>query len=129
MAAGEGALDNLKAAIKKAAQPAPAGADKAPWADLLVHVKPFVDEANSQPAKRKGDDKYRKMLLSSFEGGDDQLSVRIDAARAQDRGRSHAAERAPPLRRQSRVRLLPRKPRRDFAKGLKASPRALGICG
>jgi hypothetical protein len=77
VAAGEGALDNLKAAIKKAAQPAPAGADKAPWAELRVHVKPFVDEANSQPAKRKGDDKYRKMLLSSFEGGDDQLSVRM----------------------------------------------------
>jgi hypothetical protein len=77
VSAGEGALDNLKAAIKKAAQPAPAGADKAPWAELLVHVKPFVDEANSQPPKRKGDDKYRKMLLSSFEGGDDQLSVRL----------------------------------------------------
>lgn len=77
VSAGEEALDNLKAAIKKAAQPASAGADKAPWAELLVHVKPFVDEANTQPAKRKGDDKYRKMLLSSFEGGDDQLSVRM----------------------------------------------------
>ncbi len=123
VSAGEGALDNLKAAIKKAAQPAPVGADKAPWAELLVHVKPFVDEANSQPPKRKGDDKYRKMLLSAFEGGDDQLSVRMTRARAQDRGRSDAAERAPPFRWQSRVRLLPRKPRRDFAKGLKASPR------
>jgi hypothetical protein len=77
VAAGEGALDNLKAAIKKAAQPAPAGAEKAPWGDLVVHLKPFVDTANSQPPKKKGDDKYRKMLLASFQGGDDQLSVRL----------------------------------------------------
>jgi hypothetical protein len=76
-AAGDGALEALKAAIKKAAQPAPAGAEKAPWGELVVQLKPWVEEAASEPSKKKGDDHYRKMLLSSFQGNDDQLSVRM----------------------------------------------------
>jgi hypothetical protein len=76
-AAGDGALEALKAAIKKAAQPTPAGAEKAPWGELVVQLKPWVEEAASEPSKKKGDDHYRKMLLSAFQGQDDQLSVRM----------------------------------------------------
>lgn len=76
-AAGDGALEALKAAIKKTTQPAPAGAEKAPWGELIVRLKPWVEEIATEPPKKKGDDRYRKMLLSSFEGGDDQLSVRM----------------------------------------------------
>jgi hypothetical protein len=76
-AAGDGALEALKAAIKKTTQPAAAGAEKAPWGELIVRLKPWVEEIATEPSKKKGDDRYRKMLLSSFEGGDDQLSVRM----------------------------------------------------
>jgi hypothetical protein len=74
VAAGEGALDSLKAAIKKAAQPAPAGAEKTPFGEFVVRLKPWAEEIATEPSKKKGDDKYRKMLLSSFEGGDDTLA-------------------------------------------------------
>jgi hypothetical protein len=74
-AAGEGALDLLKAAIKKAAQPAPAGAEKTPFGELVMRLKPWIEEIANDPPKKKGDDKYRKMLGASFEGSDDQLSA------------------------------------------------------
>jgi hypothetical protein len=74
VAAGEGALDSLKAAIKKAAQPAPAGAEKTPFLDFVIKLKPWVEEIATEPSKKKGDDKYRKMLGASFEGSDDQLA-------------------------------------------------------
>ncbi len=74
VAAGEGALDSLKAAIKKAAQPAAAGAEKAPFGEFVIRLKPWAEEIATQPSKKKGDDKYRKMLLSSFEGEDDTLA-------------------------------------------------------
>jgi hypothetical protein len=77
VAAGEGALDSLKAAIKKAAQPAPAGAEKVPFGEFVVRLKPWVEEIATEPSKKKGDDKYRKMLLSSFEGGDDTMAGTI----------------------------------------------------
>lgn len=74
VAAGEGALDSLKAAIKKAAQPAPAGAEKTPFFDFVIKLKPWAEEIATEPSKKKGDDKYRKMLVASFEGNDDQLA-------------------------------------------------------
>jgi hypothetical protein len=77
VAAGEGALDSLKAAIKKAAQPAAAGAEKAPFGEFVIRLKPWAEELATEPSKKKGDDKYRKMLLSSFEGADDQLAGTI----------------------------------------------------
>jgi hypothetical protein len=76
-AAGDGALESLKAAIKKTTQPPPAGAEKAPWGELIVQLKPWAEQVAAQPPKKKGDDYYPKMLLSAFEGGDDQLSVRM----------------------------------------------------
>ncbi len=77
MCGGRRGARALKAAIKKTTQPAPAGAEKAPWGELIVRLKPWLEEAATEPPKKKGDDVYRKMLLSSFEGGDDQLSVRM----------------------------------------------------
>jgi hypothetical protein len=76
-AAGEGALEALKAAIKKTARPPAAGAEKAPWGELIVRLKPWVEQVANEPPKKKGDDRYRKMLLSSFQGGDDLLSIRM----------------------------------------------------
>jgi len=76
-AAGEGALEALKAAIKKTTQPPAAGAEKAPWGELIVQLKPWVEQVANEPPKKKGDDRYQKMLLSSFQGGDDVLSVRM----------------------------------------------------
>jgi hypothetical protein len=76
-AAGEGSLDSLKNAIKKTKQPAPAGSEKAPWAELIVRVKPWVDEALSQPPKKKGADHYPKLVQSALQAGDDQLSVKM----------------------------------------------------
>jgi hypothetical protein len=76
-AAGEGSLDALKAAIKKTTQPPPAGAEKAPWAELIVKVKPWVEQAAKEPPKRKGEDKYRKLALAALEEGDDQLLIRL----------------------------------------------------
>ena len=120
-AAGDGALEALKAAIKKSTQPAPAGAEKAPWGELIVRVKPWVEEIATEPPKKKGDDHYRKMLLSSFEGGDDQLSVRLTRQEQQDRRRSHVAERPATLCRQGRVRFLARESRRKLAEKPQAS--------
>jgi hypothetical protein len=77
VAAGEGALDSLKAAIKKAAQPAAAGAEKAPFGEFVVRLKPWAEEMAAEPAKKKGDDKYRKMLSASLEGGDDTMTGTI----------------------------------------------------
>jgi len=76
-AAGEGALEALKAAIKKTTQPPAAGAEKAPWGEWIVRLKPWVEQVANEPPKKKGDDRYRKMLLSSFQGGDDLFSVRM----------------------------------------------------
>ena len=74
VAAGEGALDSLKAAIKKAAQPAPAGAEKTPFGEFVVRLKPWAEEIATEPSKKKGDDKYRKMLLSSLKAGTTTLA-------------------------------------------------------
>jgi hypothetical protein len=77
LAAGEGALDALKGAIKKTTQPAAAGAEKAPWAEFVVRLKPWLEQAAADLPAKKGEGKYRKLALSSFETGDDQLSIRM----------------------------------------------------
>jgi hypothetical protein len=76
-AAGEGSLDALKAAIKKTKQPAAAGSEKAPWLELIVRLKPWIDESLSQPPKKKGADHYPKLIQAALAAGDDQLSVRM----------------------------------------------------
>ncbi|HEV8072064.1 MAG TPA: hypothetical protein VGP76_30390 [Planctomycetaceae bacterium] len=76
-AAGEGSLDTLKAAIKKTKQPAAAGSEKAPWLELIVRLKPWIDESLSQPPKKKGADHYPKLIQTALATGDDQLSVRM----------------------------------------------------
>jgi hypothetical protein len=76
-AAGEGSLDTLKTAIKKTKQPAAAGSEKAPWLELIVRLKPWIDESLSQPPKKKGADHYPKLIQAALQSGDDQLSVRM----------------------------------------------------
>jgi hypothetical protein len=76
-AAGEGSLDLLKSAIKKTQQPAAAGSEKAPWLELLVRVKPWIDESLTQPPKKKGADHYPKLVQAALQGGDDLFSVRM----------------------------------------------------
>jgi hypothetical protein len=76
-AGGEGSLESLKTAIKKAQQPAPAGAEKAPWFELIVKLKPWIDETLSQPPKKKGADHYPKLIQAALQAGDDQLSVKM----------------------------------------------------
>jgi hypothetical protein len=77
-AAGEGALDALKAAIKKTGQPAAAGAEKAPWGELIVRLKPWVEQfIAAAPQSKRGDDSYRKMAQAAFHADDDQLLVRM----------------------------------------------------
>jgi hypothetical protein len=76
-AAGEGSLDALKKAIKKTKEPAVAGSEKAPWVELIVRLKPWIDEALSQPPKKKGADHYPKLIQSALQAGADQLTVRM----------------------------------------------------
>jgi hypothetical protein len=76
-AAGEGSLDTLKTAFKKTKQPAAAGSEKAPWLELIVRLKPWIDESLSQPPKKKGADHYPKLIQAALAAGDDQLSVRM----------------------------------------------------
>ncbi len=76
-AAGEGSLDSLKTAIKKTKDPAPAGAEKGPFVELIVKLKPWIDEALSQPPKKKGADHYPKLIQAGLQGGDDQISARM----------------------------------------------------
>jgi hypothetical protein len=76
-AAGEGSLDLLKAAIKKTKQPAAAGAEKAPWLELIVRLKPWIDDSLKQPPKKKGADHYPKLIQAGLHQGDDQLSARM----------------------------------------------------
>src|SRR5580658_4655113 len=76
-AAGEGSLDALKTAIKKTKDPAVAGSEKAPWVELIVRLKPWIDEALSQPPKKKGADHYPKLIQSALQAGADQLTVRM----------------------------------------------------
>ncbi|HET6324250.1 MAG TPA: hypothetical protein VFG04_06085 [Planctomycetaceae bacterium] len=76
-AAGEGSLDLLKNAIKKTKLPAAAGSEKAPWLELIVRLKPWIDESLTQPPKKKGADHYPKLVQAALQGGDDQLSVRM----------------------------------------------------
>jgi hypothetical protein len=77
-AAGEGALEALKAAIKSTAQPAAAGAEKAPFGEFVVKLKPWVEGVATDLPKKKGEGAYRKIALSAFQGGDDQLSVKLE---------------------------------------------------
>jgi hypothetical protein len=76
-AAGEGSLDLLKNAIKKTKLPAAAGSEKAPWLELIVRLKPWIDESLVTPPKKKGADHYPKLVQAALQGGDDQLSVRM----------------------------------------------------
>jgi hypothetical protein len=76
-AGGEGSLETLKTAIKKTKQPATAGSEKAPWLELIVKLKPWIDESLSQPPKKKGADHYPKLIQAALQNGDDQLSVRM----------------------------------------------------
>jgi hypothetical protein len=76
-AAGEGSLDLLKKAIKKTKEPAAAGSEKAPWFELIVRLKPWIDESLKTPPKKKGADHYPKLIQAGLQGGDDQLSVRM----------------------------------------------------
>jgi hypothetical protein len=76
-AAGEGALEALKAAIKKTSQPAAAGAEKAPWAELIVHLKPWLEQFGSKVPVKRGETDYEKMALSALQANDDQLLVRM----------------------------------------------------
>jgi hypothetical protein len=76
-AAGEGSLDLLKAAIKKTKAPAPAGAEKAPWLELTVRLKPWIDDSLKQPPKKKGADHYPKLIQAGLQEGEDQLSARM----------------------------------------------------
>ncbi|HEV8000689.1 MAG TPA: hypothetical protein VGP63_12470 [Planctomycetaceae bacterium] len=80
-AAGEGSLDLLKNAIKKTKQPAAAGSEKAPWFELIVRLKPWIDESLTQPPKKKGADHLPKLIQAGLQGGDDQLSVRMTRER------------------------------------------------
>ncbi len=75
--AGENSLVMLKTAIKKTKQPAAAGSEKAPWLELIVRLKPWIDESLTQPPKKKGADHYPKLIQSALQTGDDQLSVRM----------------------------------------------------
>jgi hypothetical protein len=76
-AAGDGSLDLLKNAIKKTKLPPAAGSEKAPWAELIVRLKPWIDESLTQPPAKKGADHYPKLVQAALQAGDDQLSVRM----------------------------------------------------
>jgi hypothetical protein len=76
-AAGEGSLDLLKAAIKKTKQPAPSGAEKAPWLEVTVRLKPWIDDSLKQPPKKKGADHYPKLIQAGLQAGDDQISAKL----------------------------------------------------
>jgi hypothetical protein len=78
VAAGDNALEALKAAIKKTTQPPASGAEKAPFAELVVKLKPWVEGVATDLPKKKTEGMYRKIALSAFQGGDDQLSLKLE---------------------------------------------------
>jgi hypothetical protein len=74
-ASGEGALDALKTAIQKSAQPAANASNT--WGELTVRLRPWAEWYSTEPVRRKGEDKYRKMALAALLPTDDQLSLKM----------------------------------------------------
>ena len=88
IAAGEGALDNLKAAIGQVTGDAEPGPADAPYLDVSVHPGPWMELRQF----RKGADeneKIRKLAIEAFKPGDDLMTLVLKRVDQHAEGQLH----------------------------------------
>jgi len=87
-AGGENALDELKAAIQKTAEPNTGKATDSP-VDILIKLGPWMKLRQAYLADEKADKeilKLRQLAVDAFSFGDDKLTLKLDRVKAGIKG-------------------------------------------
>jgi hypothetical protein len=82
-AAGENALEGLKTAINRVGMPVEERAASDVFIDLMVRLKPWLEQRQRMAGDDQGDVELRRLALESFQPQDDRLVLQV--RRAEDR--------------------------------------------